>query len=539
MHGTLGADAGKSSGTEYAPVRMAPGLVGRHARKVMMVMVTFIAMGICGFHATVASANTERSAGYGYLCLALVLVGCGAGFWTRAIHAHGTLKIRWSLTTAAALITSLGYLAAFSELVLRTAPSRNLQTACFNTGEVLYLLSALLFFSRVSRAIVIVDMLQAALFVILRFDLIYSPTMNRFNLDRLIIGQVIALCLLVVASVACLGAATRGELKFLRILSCFLGIRLIAYFLANQVSYAWMHFTNGSELDVAGTVLLAGFALYLFYMNHSTLDAMRDADVERTPSVVVRSLMPSFLALLDVLLGLILLHNSPLLAGIAIGAALLCYVVRAVLLDVLATEERTALKIYNKQLEGLATCDPLTGIGNRRSFAGAFSRLQATAGELPLSLMLIDIDHFKQANDRYGHLHGDQVLVTLAKKLERMARGFVGSNCARFGGDEFALLLVGVPPEQAAKLAEDLCQTLRTHEWEAEEAKESLSIGIASLHSVRDLPLEALISLADKALYRAKLAGRDRAESQPVWGAGTMREGADVPLLSMELRQMA
>ncbi|HWA95823.1 MAG TPA: GGDEF domain-containing protein [Terracidiphilus sp.] len=508
-------------------------------RKAVMVLVTLIAMAVCGLHASVAGANTAHSEGIGYFCLALVLIGCSTGFWTRARIARGTLRVRWGLIATAALIASLGYLLAFSELILHTPPSRQLQTACFNTGEVLYLLSAILFFSRVPRAIVIVDMLQAALFVVLRFDLIYSPTTNTFKLDHLFIGQVVALCLFLVTSVACLGATTRGELKFLQILSCFFGLRLIAYFLANQVSYTWMHFNNSSELDVVGTTLLSGFALYLFYTNYSAHAAMKEAAIERAPSVVVRSLMPSFLALLDVMLGIILLHNSPLLAGIAIGAALLCYVMRAVLLDVQATEERVALKKRNEQLEGLATCDPLTGIGNRRSLAGMFSRLQATAGELPLSLMLIDIDHFKQANDRYGHLHGDRVLVTLAKKLERMAKSFVGSHCARFGGDEFALLLVGVSPDEAAKMASELCQTLRTHEWEAEEASESLSIGIASLRAARDLPLEPLISFADKALYRAKLAGRDRVEAQPVWNAGNEFDDSTASSLAMEMRQLA
>ncbi len=538
MHDSLGANDESSSEAGVAPVEVPKRQMKTRGRKVMTALVTLIAMAICGFHASVASANTARSAGIGYLCLALVLIGCASGFWTRARGAQGTLRIRWSLIAAAAVIASLGYLLAFSELVLHTVPNRQLQTACFNSGEVLYLLSAVLFFSRVSRAIVVVDMLQAALFVALRFDLIYSPATNTFTLDHLLIGQVVALCLFVVASIACLGAATRGEMKFLRILAFFFGLRLISYFLANQISYTWMHFDNSSELDVVGTTLLAGFALYLFYTNYSAHAAMNEKEMERAPSVVVRSLMPSFLALLDVMLGLILLHNSPWLAGIAIGAALLCYVVRAVLLDVLATEERSALKVRNEQLEGLATCDPLTGIGNRRSFAGAYSRLQATAGELPLSLVLIDIDQFKQANDCHGHLHGDRVLVILAKKLERMAKCFVGSHCARIGGDEFALLLLGASPEEAAKMAAELCGTFRLHEWEADEARESLSIGIASLRTVRDLPLENLISLADKALYRAKLAGRDRVEAQPVWDSGNAKEGIHAPSLSLKLRQL-
>jgi diguanylate cyclase (GGDEF)-like protein len=147
----------------------------------------------------------------------------------------------------------------------------------------------------------------------------------------------------------------------------------------------------------------------------------------------------------------------------------------------------------------------------------------------------MDIDYFKQANDRHGHLHGDKVLVTLARKLESLASKVAGSHCARFGGDEFALLLLNVSPLDAARLAEELRQLFNAHAFEVENGKVSLSIGVACLHSAHDLPLESLVSHADQALYRAKLLGRNRVEVQPGWASSTLLQDP-AAALCMELQ---
>jgi diguanylate cyclase (GGDEF)-like protein len=540
MKDSLGANAAQ-------PVSMEPITIGTGnmraqglLRRIILIVTSTAAVLVCCLHMAVANANTEHAAGLGYLCLSLVLFGCSAGFWTRSRSAQGTLKLRWILIAAAALTASIGYLPSFTQFIFHTAAQRQLQTACFNASEALYLLAAVVFFSRVPRSIVIVDMVQVLLFLVLRFNLIYSATTpDHFTSNHLLIGQLVALCLFLVAMVACLGAASRGELKFLRTLACFFGLRLITFFLANQVSYTWLHRENSSEWDVPGTVLLAGFVLYLLYTSRKTQQEAHVLELTHAPSVVVRSLMPSFLALVDVMLGLILLHNLLLLAAIAIAVALLAYITRAALLDVQATKERARLERRNQHLEGLTICDPLTGIGNRRALAGAYNRLQSTAGDAPLSLLLIDIDYFKQANDCHGHLHGDKVLITLARALEGLAASLAGSHCARFGGDEFALLLVGLSEEEVRKLAEELRSMLRAHVWEAEDAGVSLSIGVASVRQAQDLPLEAMVSYADKALYRAKLLGRNRVEVQPIWEPGTAAEDLAAGTLRLELQHSA
>jgi diguanylate cyclase (GGDEF)-like protein len=184
-----------------------------------------------------------------------------------------------------------------------------------------------------------------------------------------------------------------------------------------------------------------------------------------------------------------------------------------------AVEDRTRLESRNQHLEGLAVRDPLTGIGNRRSLAAAYASVQKSAANTPLSLLLLDIDSFKRANDCHGHQHGDHVLITLARKLENVAGGVAGSHCARLGGDEFAMLVPGVTPDQAFTLAEAVRTLIGAHRFST-DGKVSVSVGIASLEAARDLPLETVACHADEALYRAKRRGRNRVEIQPAWGPG-------------------
>jgi diguanylate cyclase (GGDEF)-like protein len=487
-------------------------------RTIVLTAATLAAVLICSIHAMVAGANTARAAGIGYLCDSLVLFGCALALWTRARWAEGPQRIRWCLISAAALAEGLGYLPSFTEVFLHTGPARQFQTACFNADEALFMLAAVLFFAGVARSTVIVDLLQALVFVVLRFNLAYSPaTRDHFTHIHLLVGQLVALVLFLVATVACLGAVSRGELKFLRTLSWFLGVRLVAFFTADQVSYIWLHYEQCSLWDLVGSAAFAGFVLYLVWTGDTGKGEAPEAALVRRPSVAVRSLMPSFLALVNLMLGLILLRISLPLAAVAISVTLVSYVVRTALLHAQAAEEKAVLESRNEQLEGLAVRDPLTGIGNRRSLAGVYSRLQAGGGDAPLSLLLLDIDSFKRANDCHGHLFGDEVLVALARKLESLAASVTGSHCARLGGDEFALLLPGVSVEEASRLADGLRASFGAHRFEvgnfeAGKGRVSLSVGVASLGAARELPLETLVRCADEALYSAKLLGRDRVE---------------------------
>jgi diguanylate cyclase (GGDEF)-like protein len=517
-----------AAATELTPPRA---LAGRNLnRPVVLVVATLASVVICSTHAVVAGADTVHAAGIGYLSLSVVLFGCALALWTRARSTQPSMYIRWCFISAGAFAAAVGYLPSALQALFNTPAARPFQIASFNASEALYMLAAVLFCSGAARSIVIADVFQALLFTILRFNLIYSPvTRDHFSVYHLVIGQIVAFFLFLIAIVACLGAASRAEMKLLLTLSTFLGLRFVSYFLANQVCYTWLHHVNCGLWDVPGPALLAGFALYLLYTEHAHKAEARESAPLRPPSVIVRNLMPSFLTFVNLLLGLLVLRISLALAASAISLSLVCYVLRTVLLQAQAVEEKALLESRNEQLEGLATRDPLTGIGNRRSLAGVYAKLQNAASPVSVSILLMDIDRFKQANDCHGHPHGDKILVHLAKKLEDVSSSIPGSHCARFGGDEFALLLLDVSPLKATALAEQLRSVFSDHAFRPDTAPVSLSMGIASLHSAHELPLEQLISRADRALYRAKVLGRNRVEVLPLDELAAQAAASDAP----------
>ena len=501
-------------------------------QSVILPLIAATSVLICCIFASVADANTPTAGAIGYLSLTAALLACASSIWTRARSACGDLRIRWTLVSAASLLGAVAYLPSFSEFIFKTPPARVLQTTCFNAEEALILLAAVLFFAGVSRAVVVADALQLLLFFMLRFILVYSPvTRDHFTANHLLVSQLMALFLFLVPMVACLGAASRAELYFLRTLSLFLGVRLIGYFLSDQVSYIWTHHYFCSLWDIPGTALLASFAVYILATSpiEESIAAAAELDVPslpKPPSLVVRSLMPSFLLLVNLMLALFVLQVSVTLAAIAISISLVCYIVRTGLLQAQVMNDKALLESRNKQLEGLAVRDPLTGIGNRRSLYGAYKQVQAQSGDQKLSVLVTDIDYFKQANDLHGHQHGDQVLIALAKDLQTLASRVAGGHCARLGGDEFALLLPDTTPQAASALGEDLRTMFSQHKFQNGNTRSSLSIGIASLQAARDLPLETLVDHADEALYRAKNGGRDRVEVQPIWDPCTVATSA-------------
>jgi len=539
MRDSLGSKAEPlTNGTD--DTRYEPHPARRVSRQPILWLATVAAVTDICIHASVAPANTARSAAIGYLCFSLALFGCALAFRARARSTQGTLRIRWLLVGAGALASSLGFAPSFTEVVLHTGPARLLQAPLFNTSEAFFLLAIVLFSAGVARSIVIVDMLQAALFVVLRFNLVYSAaTQDHFALNHLLISQLMALFLFLTAMVARLGAASHAELKLLQILAWFFGLRLIAYFAADQISYVWLRRAHSSLWDVAGTVFLSGFALYLHNTGRRVTADYRTMELLHPPSVIVRSLMPSFLALVNLMLGLFILRISVLLAAVAITLSVMFYVLRTTLLHAQTVHEKALLESRNEHLEGLAVLDPLTGIGNRRSLAGVYSRLRDSAEGENLSLLLMDIDCFKQVNDCYGHLHGDRVLVGLATELESMGTSVAGSHCSRLGGDEFAMLLPGVSHQEAIVLADELRKRFGARKFATTNGTETLSIGLASLQRVCDLPLESLVSYADDALYRAKLLGRNRVEVQPVWQPGMVTGAAPARMLRAALQETA
>ena len=160
-----------------------------------------------------------------------------------------------------------------------------------------------------------------------------------------------------------------------------------------------------------------------------------------------------------------------------------------------------------------ATRDTLTGLYNRRGFDDAIGEAieKYTAGEEEFCLLVIDIDHFKKVNDTHGHLVGDKVLVGIANVLVKNIRG--NDYVARFGGEEFAVLLRDSPMTSAFSVAENLrasVQRLKLKHIKSGKTLDPITISIGLADCRKNESAVDLIHRTDKALYRAKETGRNR-----------------------------
>ncbi len=163
-----------------------------------------------------------------------------------------------------------------------------------------------------------------------------------------------------------------------------------------------------------------------------------------------------------------------------------------------------------RQLEDLVATDELTGLFNRRHFLRLAEReLAALRPGAELGLALIDLDHFKQINDRYGHATGDRVLQMFARVARECLRD--QDVLARYGGEEFVLLMTNTDAEQFTACCERLRRSYASAEVDEVEGSVSLSVGMALLRMGDEL--DEALQRADQALYRAKRNGRNRVEA--------------------------
>ncbi len=204
-------------------------------------------------------------------------------------------------------------------------------------------------------------------------------------------------------------------------------------------------------------------------------------------------------------------------------------------LEQLVQERTRDLQVANARLEALSFTDPLTGLRNRRYLSrqipgdlALHGRDTAPGGDEVVVFALLDLDYFKSINDAHGHAAGDRVLEQLGRLLTGMVRS--GDYVARWGGEEFLLVLRPQPRGSLARIGERLCDEIRGHAFELDPGelyRLSVSIGLAEYPLFPEAPellgWEQMVTLADRALYRAKSGGRD------TWAACRPRPGAHLP----------
>jgi diguanylate cyclase (GGDEF)-like protein len=174
----------------------------------------------------------------------------------------------------------------------------------------------------------------------------------------------------------------------------------------------------------------------------------------------------------------------------------------------LEARQRELMEAVARLIE-LATTDGLTGLRNRRHFNETLETASAHGLRrgLPLSMIMVDVDHFKQYNDAFGHRAGDEVLRVIAATLRAGVRPH--DVAARYGGEEFAVLLTGTEAAGALRFSERLRGAVASHPWTLRPV--TISLGVATL-GPGPAPAGAydLVEAADRALYHSKLCGRDR-----------------------------
>ena len=198
-------------------------------------------------------------------------------------------------------------------------------------------------------------------------------------------------------------------------------------------------------------------------------------------------------------------------------------------LSVIGYQMAASLKHFQRfsSVKNMATYDTLTGLYNRRYFEerlGVEAEKSFYSG-VPLSLVMVDIDHFKKVNDTFGHTEGDQILCKISSLLKNSVRR--KDTVARYGGEEFMLILPEAGLEQSFVIAERIRQLVEKTLFEVGRAQVNLtlSMGISNFPSHRVKSKEELIKMADQALYDAKRGGRNRvcifAEKSSQWPVST------------------
>ena len=251
-----------------------------------------------------------------------------------------------------------------------------------------------------------------------------------------------------------------------------------------------------------GDLLISGLFVVLAVMAASKR-RYPAVEVSRSLRRIVDAGVPLMLPLLLMMVGLLVARLQPTLATVGFIGAMLGYALRSVLSQVEIQRQRD-------ELETLARRDPLTGLGNRRSFDESLGNARGRARRqgLGLAVLMIDIDHFKRLNDTYGHPEGDRRLQSVAAILDGcLQRG--DDLLARYGGEEFIAALPSPDAAHALGLGERLRASVEAAALPAPEATVTISIGVAWQAHGEDRDPRDLVERADQALYRAKHAGRN------------------------------
>ena len=264
---------------------------------------------------------------------------------------------------------------------------------------------------------------------------------------------------------------------------------------------------NGLEKPVYTSFTVAG---QRYFLSVTRMDDSRDLNWVIVTGLAEATLMSNIHATLRITLGITVAATLvAMLLGVLIAR-------RLAAAEQHLTQANQQLFITNEKLQHVASTDKLTGLMNRHKFVDIAERelLQYERYQRDCSIILLDLDYFKQINDQYGHNAGDAVLKQTAKILLHCSRK--QDAVARWGGEEFIMLLPATELDTASLVAERIRQSIEEHDY-GNGIKLTGSLGVASLASIGSSDIDVLVNAADENLYHSKRNGRNQV-SIPISG---------------------
>jgi len=377
-----------------------------------------------------------------------------------------------------------------------------------------------------SRAFLVLDSVQVAVAGFLTFVVIFSvipftgPIAPVTGPQIIKIYHIENLVLAIAATLRLLSCTKKTEAwHFYRMLTGYLWTYAVLVGASNELFLLKQNSIPYRDLLVTTPFLVfTGWALILPKSN----DERQHATNNTSLGIFIDSASPIFFTLAILGLGIAILKSHFLLGILVITFALISYGFRATVLQTRYMRSQRALQQARDRLEELSLQDGLTGVANRRCFDQMLELEwnRATRTQQQLSLLLIDVDYFKNLNDRYGHQRGDECLVQIASALKSTVTRSV-DLLARYGGEEFAAILPDTNRNGAEAIASRMQEAVRELNIQNETSIgrfATISIGIATYELPNGSSSAVLVEASDRALYIAKRNGRNRIEYKAIHG---------------------
>jgi diguanylate cyclase (GGDEF)-like protein len=315
------------------------------------------------------------------------------------------------------------------------------------------------------------------------------------------------------ATVRLFSCSGSQERRLYEILAAFLWI----YLGFSTIYNFWMQDGTVGIAGINDLLVDVPFLFLAWCLAYASIVADEGEPVHKSHAALfIASASPFFFTLGLLALGTVVMQRHLLIGAGGIVLGLACYGFTTTLLQSRYVESQQSLRAALDRLERLSMTDSLTEIANRRAFDYTLDREwnRAQRSREPLSLLLIDLDFFKNLNDRYGHVSGDECLVRIAHTL-RAALPREVDVLARYGGEEFAAILPGTDRAGAETVARKMLAAVRRLGIRNETIfgdVATISVGISTCDPAGKASCVDLIKGSDHALYRAKKDGRDRLE---------------------------